>query len=105
MEADAQLESECRGHLGYELDRQLPRLASLGTPDLRVRNADLASEFALTDRGRSSSGLQFGRDPIDEEAAAPKPPIDRPLVERRSSMVGPGTYLRLIVEDGGRLER
>jgi hypothetical protein len=42
---------------------------------------------------------------MDEEAAAPKAPIDRPLVERHSSMVGPGTYLRLIVEDEGRLER
>jgi hypothetical protein len=57
MEPDAQLESECRRHLGCELDRQLFRLASFCAPDLGVRNPDLASELALTDCGRSPSGL------------------------------------------------
>jgi hypothetical protein len=57
MESDAQFEPECGRHLGCELDRQLPWLASLRAPDLRVRNPDLAPEFPLTDRGRPSSGL------------------------------------------------
>ncbi|HEY8817577.1 MAG TPA: hypothetical protein VIM25_02010 [Candidatus Limnocylindrales bacterium] len=102
VEADAQLETEHRSHLGSKLDRQLPWFPSLGPPDLRVRNADLACEFALADGRAASSCEQLGCNSAHEESAAPDAAIDRAFVKRHGSMMEAATYFGLIAESVAR---